>query len=143
MDQLDEEIVELTDSGTIRYSSLAKKLGRPLPTIQVRVKKLEREGVIKRYKAEIDWKKAGLPLTALILVNIDINLLHHLKKSQDKLLGELLKVPYVKEGFIITGEADILLKVLSKDSEHLKDILLDHIDSKEGVVKTKTMIVLD
>ena len=143
MDRFDEELVGLVDSGVIRYSAMAKRMNAPLSTVHIRMKKLEKSGVIRNYKGDIDWKKAGLPLSALILINIDVNLLRQLKKTQDKMLKQLLSLQYVKEGYVITGDADLLVKVLARDSEHLKDILLNHIDAIEGVVSTKTMVVLD
>jgi len=142
MDEIDEELLHEVDGGTIKYTALARKLNAPLSTVHFRMKKMEKEGVIKCYKGEVDWKKAGFPLTAFIFVNIDVNLLKKIGKSQEKLLRELLGTAYVREGYIITGDEDMLLKVIAKDSAHLKDTLLNHIDAKEGVVKTKTVIVL-
>jgi DNA-binding Lrp family transcriptional regulator len=143
MDNFDERLIDLVDSGTIRYSAIAKRMNAPLSTVHIRMKKLEKSGVIRKYKGDIDWKKAGLPLSALILISIDVNLLRELKKTQDKMLKELVSLQYVKEGYVITGEADLFVKVLARDSAHLKDILLNHIDTIEGVVSTKTMVVLD
>ena len=58
-------------------------------------------------------------------------------------MKELLSIIYVREGYIITGESDLLVRVIAKNPEHLKDILLNHIDSREGVVRTRTAIILD
>ncbi len=142
MDEIDEELLHHVDSGVIKYTALAKKLNQPLSTIHFRMKRLEREGTIKYYRGEIDWRRAGLPLTAFVLINIDVNMLKDMRKTQDKLLKELMSLAYVKEGYVITGEADILVKVIAKDTAHFKDILLNHIDAISGVVKTKTIIVL-
>ena len=143
MDEIDEQLLSEVDSGVTKYTALAKKLNMNLSTVHFRMKKLEREGVIKHYRGDIDWNKAGFPIASFIFVNIDVNLLKKLGKTQEKLLKELVSTSYVREGYIITGDEDILLKVIAKDSAHLKDILLNHIDSKEGVVKTKTVIVLN
>lgn len=143
MDEIDDQLIRFVDSGITKYTSLSKKLDMPLSTIHVRMKKLEQSGTIRFYKGEIDWKKAGLSLSALILINIDVNLLQKMKRSQDDLLNELLELRYVSEGYVITGDADILIKVRARDSAHFKEILLNDIDSKEGIVKTKTMIILE
>ncbi len=143
MDQLDDELLQLADAGTVRYSDLAKKTGEPLSTVHMRMKKLEREGLIRHYKGEIDWKKAGFPITAYIFITIDVDLLKKIRKSQDELLEELLGVVYVRDGSLITGDADILIKVIARSSEHLKELLLGHIDSKAGVVRTRTALALD
>ena len=143
MDETDEELLHLVDTGSVKYTQIAKKLNLPLSTVHFRMKRLERAGIIRHYKGEVDWKKAGLPLTAFVLINIDVNLLRSIHKTQDKLLKELMSLSYVKEGYVITGEADLLVKVIAKDTAHFKDILLGHIDAIEGVVKTKTIIVLN
>ena len=143
MDQLDEEIVNLLDTGTIKYTALAKKLGIPISTVHMRIKKLEGAGVIKHYRGEIDWKKTGLTLCAYILISIDVDTLKRIKKTQEKLLGELLAVPFVREGCIVTGEADLLIKVVAKDTADLREIILGSLGQIEGISKSKTMIVLD
>lgn len=142
MDQFDEELIANVDAGITRYSALAKRMNAPLSTVHIRMKKLEQGGIIKSYKGDIDWKKAGFTITAFILINIDVNLLQKLKKTQDKLLAEILSMDYVKEGYVVTGDSDIIIKIIARDTEHLKDLLLNHIDRISGVVKTKAMIAL-
>ena len=142
MDNLDEELISNVDAGIIKYTALAKKINAPLSTVHFRMKKLEKEGIIKYYKGEIDWKKAGFTLTAFVLISVDKSLLTKVKRTQDDILKELLQVMYVREGYITTGDADLLVKVIARDSGHLKEILFDYIDLKEGVVKTTTMIIL-
>ncbi len=142
MEELSDELIQLVDEGTIKYTDLARKLGVPLSTVHFRMKKLEREGVIRHYKGEIDWRKAGFLITAYVFVNIDVDLLKKIHKSQDELLKEFGSILYVRDGNLITGDADMLLKIIARNPEHLKEILLKHIDSKQGVVRTKTMLVL-
>ncbi len=142
MDEFDEELIANVDSGTIKYTSLAKKMNAPLSTVHFRIKRLEREKIIKNYKGEIDWKKAGFSLMAFVMVSVDINLLKSLNRTQDTLLKELLDIMYVREGFVTTSDADMILKVIAKDTTHFKEILLDYIHSKAGIINTKTMIVL-
>ena len=97
---------------------------------------------MKYYKGEIDWRAAGFSFSAFVLILVDTNLLKSINKTQDNLLKELLDIMYVREGYIITGEGDLLVRVIARDSTHFKEILLDYIDSKDGIVKTNTMIVL-
>ena len=142
MDEIDIKLLEMAEDGITRYSAIAKELGMPLSTIHSRMKKLEQEGVITGYKASVDWKKAGLKLTAFVLVSADISFLKKINMTQDDLLDELLEIRYVDEGYVITGESDIMIKLTVQDSSHLKRILLKEIDSRDGIVNTKTIIVL-
>ncbi|MCL5427876.1 MAG: Lrp/AsnC family transcriptional regulator [Candidatus Marsarchaeota archaeon] len=142
MDELDEEIISSVDSGIIKSTALAKKLNAPLSTVHFRMKKLEKERIIKYYKGEIDWRRAGFGITAYVLVSVDTNLLKNMKYTQEMLRKELLSIIYVKEAYITTSEADLIVKVIAKDTTHFKEILLDYIQAKNGIVNTKTMIVL-
>lgn len=142
MDETDKHLLELSEQGYTRYSTLAKKLDMPLSTIHSRMKKLEQEGVIRGYRADVDWNKAGLKLSAFVLVKADVKLLRDTGKTQDDLLNELLETDYVDEGFVVTGEADLMVRITAVDSAHLKEILLRDIDSMEGITGTRTIIVL-
>ena len=117
-------------------------MNTPISTIHFRVKKLEKEKIIKYYKGEVDWKKAGYGVMAYVLISVDINMLRNLKKTQDMLLEELMQLPYVMDGNITTSEADVVLRIIAKDTQHLKEIILSNIQSKPGIVNTKTMVVL-
>jgi DNA-binding Lrp family transcriptional regulator len=142
MDELDERILHQLEDGKIRYMGISKSVGVPVSTVHSRVKRLEREKVIRKYTADIDWRKAGLNVSAYILIDIDVDELKRLGKTQDKMLKELLGIMYVKEGSIITGEHDLIIKVAAKDTLHLREILLDYIGNVKGIKKTNTMVIL-
>lgn len=143
MDEIDEEILELVESGVIKYTAISKRTGIPVSTVHFRVKRLEKDKIITKYKGEIDWNKAGMTVLAFIFVNVDVDMLKKINKTQQQLLRELLDIRYVVDGYVITGESDIILKVIAEDTQELGNILLNAIDSKAGVIKTKTMIVLN
>lgn len=142
MDETDLRLLELADHGVTRYSLLAKELDMPLSTVHSRMKRMELDRVIRGYRADIDWKKAGLNLTAFVLIKADVARLRGTGKTQDTLLEELLETEYVDQGYVITGEADLLIRITARDSAHLKDILLKDIDSMDGITGTRTIIVL-
>ena len=142
MDSLDEELIANVDSGIIKYTALSKKMNVPLSTVHFRMKKLEKEKVIKYYKGEIDWKSAGFSIMAFVLVSVDKVILRERNRTQEMILKELQSILYVREGYVITGEGDIMIKIIAKDTSHLKDIIFNYIDPKEGIVRTSTMVVL-
>ena len=142
MDSLDEELIANVDSGIIKYTALSKKMNVPLSTVHFRMKKLEKEKVIRYYKGEIDWKSAGFSIMAFVLVSVDKVILRERNRTQEMILKELQSILYVREGYIITGEGDIMIKIIAKDTSHLKDIIFNYIDPKEGIVRTSTMVVL-
>jgi len=143
IDETDEEIIKCLDSGKVKVHEIAAKLRMKQSTVHARMMRLRKEKILRGIKGDIDWKRAGMGITAYVLINIDTNLLREMKKTQDQLKRELLASENVKEAQVITGDADLMVKVIAKDTGEFKDVLLNFIDGREGIVKTKTMIVLE
>ncbi len=69
MDEIDMQILKiLQDDGRASHEEIGRRLNLSRPTIHQRVKKLETEGVIKKYRALIDWQKLGQTTNVFILV---------------------------------------------------------------------------
>ena len=72
MDKKDEAIIRVLErKAGLSSRALSKMVGLPISTVHRRVKKMEREGVIKGYKAVIDYEKTARPIGALLLVNLE------------------------------------------------------------------------
>ena len=98
IDNLDLEILEiLTQNSKVSYAEIAKKLIVSPGTIHVRLKKMERSGIIKGSGLKIDYRKLGYDLTAFIGI--------YLKSSSDyqHALQELKKISEVVEAHFTTG----------------------------------------
>ena len=143
MDEIDNRILEALkedSSNTIRKISNRARV--PITTAHNRVKKLKKEGVIKRYTIEIDYKKIGKALSAIILVNFDYKLLRDLKKDQHEMAEEIKSLPEVETADIVTGETDMVIKVRVKDVEEFDIFLLKKLQKIAGIDKTKSLIVI-
>ena len=67
MDDIDIQILRMLErDGRASHEEIGRQLNLSRPTIHQRVKKLEAEGVIKRYKAMIDWSKLGQTINVFI-----------------------------------------------------------------------------
>ena len=124
----------LQENGRASYSEIAKKLGISEAAAYSRVKKLIKQGYIKKFQAVIDENKIGKMLTAFIAVKAQPNL-------YDKVLETLVSFPEVQEVHDVTGDYYCLLKLKVKDREALAKIL-DDIGKMDGVVSTETRVVL-
>ena len=143
MDQIDLEIIEeLKKNAKAKIHQISKKIGIPPSTVHHRIKKMEKERVIKRWNVEIDYQQVGLPIKALVLVNFDVTELKRMGKSQERIALLLKKTPNIEKIDIITGEADMLLTIRAKSMEHLQEILFKKVQSIEGITRTKTIISL-
>lgn len=139
MDDVDKIIInELQKNCKITTKKLARKLNLPISTVFTRIKNLERQGIIKEYKAILDAKKLNKSTTAFILLSYDPSK----KISQEKVAKELSLIPNVQEVHIITGEWDILIKIRGENVEDIGKVILNKIREIEGIEKSYSLIVL-
>jgi Lrp/AsnC family transcriptional regulator for asnA, asnC and gidA len=137
LDGIDKQILDmLLDDSRIPLSHISKEVGISSPAIRERMKKLVQEGIIKGYSTIVDYKKLGLGLTAFIGLSMDES-----KCCQEDVFSDLEKIPWVLEAHFTNGEEDILVKVVTENTETLVD-LLGQMNAIDGVNRTKTLIAL-
>ena len=137
LDEIDKQILGmLLDDSRKPLSHISQEVGISSPAIRERMRKLEQEGIIKGFSTIVDYKKLGLGLTAFIGLNMDES-----KCCQEDVFFELEKIPRVLEAHFTNGEEDILVKVVTENTETLVD-LLGQMNAIDGVNRTKTMIAL-
>ncbi|RLE59072.1 MAG: Lrp/AsnC family transcriptional regulator [Thermoprotei archaeon] len=140
LDEKDLRILEiLQENSKITMKELSRKIGSPITTTHSRVRKLEKEGYIRAYRAILDAKKLGIHTSAFILISFTKNM----GIDQRKLAKEISLFPEVQEVHIITGDWDILLKIKVKDVDELGKFVVDKLRQIHGVEKTYTSVVLD
>ncbi len=137
MKNIKPRLIELFKKGycTPQIARIAKKINEPSATIHYNIKKLEKEGAIKTYKAVFDHKKIDEGFCVYVLINISPT------EYDAPVAEELAKLEEVESADTIAGEWDVLLKIRTKDQDEYYDILRKHI-SKKGVIKTLTLTTL-
>lgn len=139
LDHIDKKILMLLQAnGRITNAELAKQVGLSPPPMLERVRKLEKNGYIRKYVALIDPKKLDQNTMAFVSVSLRF----HQKKAIQQFVTEIQKIPEVLECHHITGEEDYLLKVVMKDIEEYKRFLLDKLTQFSGISKIKTSFIL-
>ncbi len=138
MDEIDQNIVRLLHAnGRLSQEQLAKEVHLSRPAVHERVKRLEEEGVIRGYKAKVDWNALGLPVTAFVWVQAT-----RLSREAGKAMMELQHpAAFVEECHRVAGEWCLLLKIRAATPQHL-EALLDQICEVPGVQTTMTTTVL-
>jgi DNA-binding Lrp family transcriptional regulator len=139
LDKIDYQILKLLqENSNITNLSLSKKIGlSPAPTLE-RVKKLEKNGVIKSYHAEVDPLALGLTVKTFILVNIG----WHKQNASENFLQKVNEIDEVAECNIITGDGDFLLKVICKDLQAYQNLLFNVLSQIPEVERLKTLMTL-
>jgi Lrp/AsnC family leucine-responsive transcriptional regulator len=132
LDQLGWKILaELQRDARLSYAELGRRVGLSTPAVAQRVQRMEDEGIIRAYRAEIDPTSVGLTITAFIRMSIVGNVLARLTER-------VHSMPEIVECHRGTGEDSFILKVNVVSVEHLKDV----IDRLTPFGTTSTSLVL-
>ncbi|MFL5791725.1 MAG: Lrp/AsnC family transcriptional regulator [Actinomycetota bacterium] len=135
LDERDLEIVSaLREDARATYADVAARVGLSASSVHERVRKLEAAGVITAYRAVVDPEALGLYVTALIAVTpLD-------PQQPDDLPERLADLPEVEDCLSVAGEANYILKVRTRSTNHLEE-LIRRLREKAGV-STRTTIAL-
>lgn len=139
LDKIDLKILKmLQENSKITNLELSKKIGlSPAPTLE-RVKKLEGTGVIESYHAKVNMEKLGLDVRTYSLVS----LAWHKPNSLENFLEKVQNIKEVVEAYIITGDADFLLKIITKDIPSYEQLLFKKLSQIEEIERLKTLMTL-
>ena len=144
MDKKDEKILELLkENSKLTTQQISKKTLIPITTVHSRIKKLEKEGIIKKYTLGLDHKKIGKHISAYILIVVDYKSLKESKITQHDLAKTLVQFDFVEEAAIVTGSIDIIIKVRVKDIDELDNFVTKKLRNINGIEKTQTMVILN
>lgn len=138
LDKLDRQILSmLMADATIPYTEIAKELVISAGTIHVRMKKLVESGVVLGSHLEINPSKAGFDVCAFLGIFLE-------KGSEyNDAVTRLRKVPEVVELHYTTGVYSMFAKIVCRDTQHLREVLNEHIQTIKGVQRTETFISLE
>lgn len=145
LDQKDLAILKVIQSDSkLSMKDVAIRLNIPVTTVHSKVKRLEREGFIKSYKAILDHRKLQQNATAFIQATFSYRLAGEAKLlSQRDVAREVAKFEEVQEVHIITGDWDLLIKVKAQDVDAIGKFVVDKLRTVKGIEKTITCMVFD
>ena len=139
MDKIDLSILKiLQENSKITNLELSKKIGlSPAPTLE-RVKKLEATNIIESYHAKVNAEKIGLNVRTFVLVSLAWNK----ENALENFLEKINKINEIVEGYIVTGDGDFLLKIITKDIPSYEQLLFKKLSQIEEVERLKTFMTL-
>lgn len=127
-DEIDLVILrELRNNARIPNKALAARAGIAPSTCLARVQRLERAGVITGYHAELSAQHMGVGIQAMIAVLLE----KHVRTQVESLWDHLLGMNEVLSVYHVTGEFDFLVHVAVRDTDHLRDFVLQMTDTPE------------
>jgi DNA-binding Lrp family transcriptional regulator len=133
-DELDRRIIKLmSTSSQGSYRQIAKVLDVHPSTLIQRIKNLESRGVIRGYRANVDYMKLGFEFMGVVNVSAS-----DVVAVQDAIAG----IPQVVSVFDVTGDSDCMAWIACVDREEFSSVV-KRINSIEGVTRTNTSVIMD
>jgi Lrp/AsnC family transcriptional regulator, regulator for asnA, asnC and gidA len=138
IDKLDKQILSiLMKDATLPYTEIAKDLSVSGGTVHVRMKKLEELGILKGSHLFINQARIGYDICAFLGI--------FLKKGSEynEALSRMQEIPEIVELHYTTGQYSMFAKIICRDTQHLRQVLNEKIQTIKGVRRTETFISLE
>ena len=128
----------LQENARVTNVELAESSGVSASPCWRRVRELERTGVISRYVTLVDPSSVGLPVSVFIQVSLE----KQVETALEDFERVVLERPEVMECYLMTGDADYLLRVVVADLEAYERFLMDHLTRIPTVANIRSSFAL-
>lgn len=139
LDVIDKKLIHLLQLNSKQTTKqLSLQLNLSVTAVYERIKKLEKENVIKHYVAIVNKNKIGKSF----LVFCHIKLIQHTKEYVTNFEKEVLKLPEVAECFHVSGDYDYILKIYVKDMESYRDFMITKLTAIKHIGSTHSIFTI-
>jgi DNA-binding Lrp family transcriptional regulator len=139
MDAIDRKIVAvLQEDGRATITDVAARVGLSVSPCHRRLRELERNGIIRGYRAVVDAAALGLTFQALVFVTMR-------QEDRDTLLGfeaAVERVPEVVQAQRLFGDPDYLLRIVTADLTAYQELEDDVLSALPGVQRLNSTLVM-
>ena len=140
LDAIDRRILDrLQENGRVSNVELANDVGISSSPCWRRVRELEKRGVISGYVALVDAAAVGLPVSVFVQVTLE----RQIEAALETFEAAVKKRPEVMECYLMTGDADYLLRVVVSDLPTYEAFLKDHLTRIPGIANIKSSFALN
>ena len=134
IDNIDLKILNvLSKNAKMPYTEVAKKVFVSGGTVHVRMRKLEKMGVVRGTKLDTDYDKLGYNISSYMGIYLEKSFLYK------ETVKSLKKIPEIVEIHAITGQYTIFIKIICKDTSHFRNFL-DTVHKVKGITRTETFM---
>ena len=140
LDDVDRRILEaLRDNARLANNRLAELAGIAPSTCLQRVRALQDSGVIRRFTVDLDPRRLGYGLHALVSIRITPGARGQLAAFAD----QLRSLPEVTQFFYLAGAADFIVHVQARTTEDLRDFVTEQLSTNPIVASTNTSLIFE
>ncbi len=123
----------LEQDDRLTYAEIGGRVGLAPSSVHDRIRKLERQGVVKGYRAEIDLEVAGFPITAFVSLALQ-------PASPADVPAKIAEFPLVESCYSVAGDNSYVLLVRAPSTQALEE-LLDALRAKLEVTTRSTIVL--
>jgi Lrp/AsnC family transcriptional regulator, leucine-responsive regulatory protein len=136
VDAVDKQILALlVEDGRRTYDDIAARVSLSAPSVKRRVDRLRADGTLRGFTAVLDETAMGWGTEALV------ELFYAPGTLLDEVASRLARVPEVVEAWSITGEADAIARVRTRDNADLERVIMDL--QRDGVLeRTRSQVIM-
>lgn len=128
----------LQQNARLSVAELAQKVGLSASPVWRRVRALEDAGIITGYQAKVDAAAVGLRVNVFIHVSLE----KQIEPALEAFEAAVRRRPEVMECYLMTGDADYLLRVVVPDLAAYERFLMDHLTRIRGIASIKSSFAL-
>jgi Lrp/AsnC family transcriptional regulator, leucine-responsive regulatory protein len=140
LDSIDKKLLSLIQNDSKQTSKqLSLQLNLSVTAVYERIKKLEKENVIKKYVALVDKEKVNKSF----LIFCHVKLLQHSKEFLSNFEKEILKLAEVSECFHISGDYDYILKIHVTDMKEYREFMVTKLTTIKHIGSTQSSFTIN
>jgi len=144
LDSKDVEILRIIQEDCRAAArEISNRTNTPATTVFAKIKRMERLGIVKGYRAILDSSKLDVGTTAFVLGSFAYRGEGGKVLSQREVAKQIAEFPEVQEVHIISGDWDILMKVKDRDVGSIGRFVVDKLRLVKGIEKTLTCLVFE
>ncbi len=139
LDAFDRKIVvALVENARATNVEIAEKVGLSEAPCSRRIKRLEAEGVVTAYRAQLDPESIGVGFVAFVTLVLD----YITASTAERFYQEIRSIPEIMSCYIVSGGYDAILHVAAADSDAYSDIVFNRLRRIPGVKDVRSSFVM-
>ncbi|MBK7212715.1 MAG: Lrp/AsnC ligand binding domain-containing protein [Bacteroidales bacterium] len=140
LDALDRKILEmLMKDARVPYLEIARKCRISGAAIHQRMQKMKESGIFRGTQLALDPQRMGYMTCAFIGVQVNLTS----TSTHEEVFRKISQIPEIVECHHISGKYSLLVKVYTRNNEHLKKVIVEQIQSIPEISFTETFISLE
>lgn len=139
MKETDKILELLEEDGSLTTKELAAMVGGSVKKVEGDLAKLRKDGVIRKVKAVVDWRKAGVSKAQAL---IQVKVVPQVKSGFARICKDIAKDKRVQDVFVVSGEYDLIVFVRGENLDEIGDFVTETLAPKKEVIGTNTNIIM-